>query len=41
MKGVAAKLTNGLNFGSAAVASDNSGARIVRIVGLKGCKTKR
>ena len=41
MKGVAAKLTNGLNIGSGALASDNSGARIVRIVGLKGMKTKR
>lgn len=41
MKGVGAKLTNGLNFGSYAFASDNSGARIVKIVGLKGSKTKR
>ena len=41
MRGVAAKLTNGLNIGSSALASDNSGARIVRIVGLKGMKSKR
>ncbi len=41
MKGVGAKLTNGLNIGSSALASDNSGARIVKIVGLKGMKTKR
>jgi large subunit ribosomal protein L14 len=41
MKGVAAKLTKGLNFGSNVLASDNSGARIVKIVGLKGSKTKK
>jgi large subunit ribosomal protein L14 len=41
MKGVAARLTKGLNLGSNVLASDNSGARIVRIVGLKGAKTKR
>jgi len=41
MRGVAAKLTNGLNIGSGALASDNSGARIVRITGLKGMKSKR
>ncbi|MGV8152093.1 MAG: uL14 family ribosomal protein [Candidatus Nanoarchaeia archaeon] len=41
MKGVAAKLTNGLNIGSMALASDNSGARIVRIVGVKHGKSKR
>jgi large subunit ribosomal protein L14 len=41
MKGVGAKLTNGLNIGSSALASDNSGARIVKIVGLKGMKSKR
>jgi len=41
MKGVAAKLTKGLNIGSAALASDNSGARIVRLVGVMGSKTRR
>jgi len=41
MKGVAARLTKGLNLGSNCLASDNSGARIVRIVGLKGMKVKR
>ena len=40
MKGVAAKLTNGLNQGSAALASDNSGARIVRITTKMGGKTR-
>jgi large subunit ribosomal protein L14 len=41
MKGVAAKVTRGLNLGSLVLASDNSGARIVRIVSVKGGKTKK
>jgi large subunit ribosomal protein L14 len=41
MKGVSSRLTNGLNLGSAALASDNSGARIVRIVGVSGGKSKK
>ncbi|MDP2925428.1 MAG: uL14 family ribosomal protein [Nanoarchaeota archaeon] len=41
MKGVGAKLTNGLNIGSQALASDNSGARIVRIAGVVGGKTRK
>jgi large subunit ribosomal protein L14 len=41
MKGVAAKLTRGLNIGSHVLASDNSGARIVKIVSVKGGKTKK
>jgi large subunit ribosomal protein L14 len=41
MKGVAAKMTNGLNIGSMMVASDNSGARIVRITGVVGGKSKK
>jgi len=41
MKGVGAKLTRGLNIGSNVLASDNSGARIVRIVGVKGGKTRK
>lgn len=41
MKGVAARLTNGLNVGSYVLASDNSGARIVKITGVMGGKTKR
>jgi large subunit ribosomal protein L14 len=41
MKGVAANLTNGLNLGSYVLASDNSGARIVKIVGMKGAKSKK
>jgi len=41
MKGVSAKLTRGLNIGSLVLASDNSGARIVRIVAVKGGKTRK
>jgi large subunit ribosomal protein L14 len=41
MKGVSARLTRGLNIGSHVLASDNSGARIVKIVGVKHGKTKK
>ncbi len=41
MKGFAAKATRALNIGSMVNASDNSGARIVRIVSVKGGKTRR
>ena len=41
MKGVSAKLTKSLNIGSLVLASDNSGARIVKIVSVKYGKTKR
>lgn len=41
MKGFAAKGTRGLNIGSLVLAGDNSGARIVKIVGVKGGKTRR
>jgi len=41
MKAVSAKLTRGLNLGSYCLASDNSGARIVKIVGVKGAKTTK
>ena len=41
MKAVAAKLTRALNIGSLVLASDNSGARIVRIVGVKRGKSKK
>ena len=40
MKGVSAGLTRALNIGSEVLASDNSGARIVRITGVKHGKTK-
>ncbi len=41
MKGVGARLTKGLNIGSLVNAADNSGARIVRIVGVNRAKTRR
>ncbi|MAG02435.1 50S ribosomal protein L14 [Candidatus Pacearchaeota archaeon] len=41
MKGLAAKVTKGLNIGSLVVAADNSGARICRITGVKGGKTRK
>ena len=41
MKGVSAKLTKSLNIGSLVLASDNSGARIVKITGVKHGKTKK
>ena len=41
MKGVGAKLTKSLNIGSLVLASDNSGARIVKIVSVKGGKTRK
>lgn len=41
MKAVAARTTRGLNIGSLVNASDNSGARIVRIVSVKGGKTRK
>ena len=41
MKGVSANLTRGLNIGSNVLASDNSGARIVKIVGVKHGKSKK
>jgi len=40
MKAASAKLTAGLNLGSLVISSDNSGARIVRITGVKHGKTK-
>jgi len=41
MKAVSARLTRGLNIGSNVVAADNSGARIVRITGVKHGKTTK
>jgi len=41
MKGVAGRLTKGLNIGSLVNAADNSGARIVRVVGVRRGKTRR
>jgi len=39
MKAISAKATKGLNLGSFVNAADNSGARIVRIVAVKGGKS--
>jgi large subunit ribosomal protein L14 len=41
MKAISARTTRGLNVGSLIIASDNSGARIVRIVGVKRSKAKK
>jgi len=41
MKAVSARVTRGLNIGSYLIAADNSGARIVKIVGVKRGKTKK
>ena len=38
MKAMGARVTRGLNLGSNVTASDNSGARIVRVVSVKGGK---
>jgi large subunit ribosomal protein L14 len=41
MKAISARATRGLNIGSLVLASDNSGARIVRIVGVKKGKSSK
>ncbi len=41
MKSISAKATRGLNVGSVVLASDNSGARLVRITGVKHGKTTK
>jgi len=41
MKAISAKATRGLNIGSKVIAADNSGARIVRIVGVKKGKSTK
>ena len=41
MKAVTARVTRGLNIGSNVLAADNSGARIVRITGVKHGKSKK
>lgn len=41
MKAISAKVSRGLNVGSKVVAADNSGARIVRITGVKHGKSKK
>jgi large subunit ribosomal protein L14 len=41
MKAISAKRTKALNVGSEVIAADNSGAKIVRITGVKKGKTKK
>src|SRR3989344_5847975 len=41
MKAIGATVTRGLNIGANLVAADNSGARIVRITGVKHGKTAK
>jgi len=41
MKAVGAKTTRGLNLGAQMIASDNSGAKVVRLVSVKKGKTKK
>ncbi len=41
MKGLGSKVIKGLQTGSRMVCNDNSGAKIVAIIGVKGAKAKR
>ena len=41
MKAISARATSGLNIGSTMIASDNSGAKIVRIVSIKKGKGRK
>tara|TARA_Y100000310_G_C20555884_1_gene750497 strand:+ start:586 stop:984 length:399 start_codon:yes stop_codon:yes gene_type:complete len=41
MKSISAKATRGLNLGATLVSSDNSGAKIVRLVSVKRGKSKK
>ncbi|MFW6283198.1 MAG: uL14 family ribosomal protein [Minisyncoccales bacterium] len=41
MKSISAKVTAGLNLGARLIASDNSGARVVKIVSVKRAKAKK
>lgn len=41
MKAIGARATEGLNLGANMVAADNSGAKIVRLVGVKKSKAKK
>lgn len=41
MKAISARVTAGLNIGSMVIASDNSGAKIVKIVSVKKSKAKK
>ncbi len=41
MKAISAKVTPGLNLGATMISSDNSGAKIVRLVSVKRSKAKK
>lgn len=41
MKGLGSKVTKGLSVGSRMVCADNSGAKIVQVIGVKGARSKR
>ena len=41
MKAISARVTRGLNIGSLIIAADNSGARMVRITGVKRGKSTK
>ncbi len=41
MKAVSARVTRGLNLGSQLIAADNSGAKITRLVSVKGGKGRK
>jgi len=41
MKGLGSSITKGLQTGSRLICNDNSGAKIVQIIGVKGAKAKR
>jgi large subunit ribosomal protein L14 len=41
MKGLGSKVIKGLQSGSVLVCNDNSGAKMVQIIGVKGAKAKR
>jgi len=41
MKAISARVTSGLNLGAWVTAADNSGAKIVKIVGVKRSKAKK
>lgn len=41
MKAISARVSKGLNIGSHLLAADNSGARIVKIVGVKHGKSRK
>ena len=41
MKAISARATAGLNLGAQLIAADNSGAKIVRLVSVKGSKARK